>query len=395
VPFRLLPPLLQLGIFRTVYSSMGAASAGSLAVGLSVSALGSVMDFGASSAFVNAIASGSTDEAPATVSAWIARRLAPGVALLAVTFAALISMPRVPFTAWCVLAGLIAAVAGAATLPIERHCYALHDYARLDQSALVGCSTAFGLAVFASAMQGPVQPLLMVTTALGARPGIRILMWRRATAPSRLPFDPSSRTARHYLALSIIATASFAIDPLVAALVGTTSDAGSVSLISQIFLPVTMIGVLISQRVWPEFAKLSAEGNRSEIHKSYGRATRQIVLFAGILTAVLIPVSPIIGRLISSGRAHSLPMLAAVTGVWAFVYCWGNFLGQVYAGLGDLAFITRLSAVMCGCNVASSVILGRAFGPIGVVAGSVVSYVPIVLVPSLWRLRRLTSSEAG
>jgi O-antigen/teichoic acid export membrane protein len=390
IAFRVVPSVSSFAVLAAAYRWLGAERAGSVAVGLAVAMFAQVADLGASGGYVNEVAAGSTTP-PAEVTRWIARRSVPVALVLSATAAVLTNALGVDaFTTICVVAGLWSATIAAALLPFERRLYATHDYRSLDWSAIASSIAGLALVVAAGMTHGSPRAGLLAAAAFGIAPIARtLLVWRTdPSPPPRAAYEPDRAAQRSFLLLALIGTLSFSIDPLVAALVSSRSDAADVALISRFLFPVLLIGTIVQQRVWPEVARLSALSDIESLRRFYRSVTRRSVLATGAMVALIVPLTPLLARLTAdrSGLPWSIVIASAI---WTFIYSWGILLGHMFAGLGELRFMSKVGTLVCATNVPVSALLGHRYGAIGVIAGSIVTYVPIAFVPCIVRLRKL------
>jgi putative peptidoglycan lipid II flippase len=149
---------------------------------------------------------------------------------------------------------------------------------------------------------------------------------------------------------------------------GPTGSVVLLSLAQKVALvPSALLALPLSVAVFPQLARAEAIGDRAGFDATLARATRWVLLGAGLGVAGLVSSAPLLGRSLVSLTATTVPAPVLASAIIAFAP--GLF------GLGLLAVLTRgLSAVGAAGRAAAWVVIGWSIG-------SAVALVAVRIVP--------------
>jgi O-antigen/teichoic acid export membrane protein len=368
-------------------------------VATSIGVLLNTLDMGLPAAYVTRVASSAEAPPPIALAHWLAARLAP-ILLTAVGVAALVPhiAPGISgrsATVFMIVTGFT--LIALAFAPFERALYAKERYAHLDRAALVGFGVSAAIVVVGlhQALR-EARSWFFLFGACAPATLTRLACRERGTRRNQRRFRYADLPeAPHYLVTALLGGLAFSIDPLVSLVVGSQQVAVDVAIAARMFSPAVLLGSILGQSAWPAIVRLRSTESSESAVAFYANVTRKVVGATSACVVTTIALSPLIARLLTAHGSRPSVALTGITAVWTIVYCWGNLLGQIHAATSDTRWVMKAGARMTICNVILSVTFGWLYGGAGVVAGSIASYVPLFLVPSLRRIPGLLVAPAS
>ncbi len=155
---------------------------------------------------------------------------------------------------------------------------------------------------------------------------------------------------------------------------------------------------LMFPALWPAYAEAYARQDRTWIRHTFS-ATMKGVLALNVCCAVgLVVLGPVFIRLWAGAAAVPKGALLLVMGLWMVVSGFMSLESCLLAALNRVRGQAVLSVVAAMVNVAISLVLVRRMGAVGVISGTVLAYLLVLVVPqslivrSVWR-RELREHE--
>lgn len=182
--------------------------------------------------------------------------------------------------------------------------------------------------------------------------------------------------------LGVAAIALFTTDPIIAARVTGLGNAGDFSILQK--LVVLLIGVhfTLLMPLWSAYTHAEEQGDWPWIRQSLKRSLVATALLFGLGGVLAVSFHGPVLRL-WTGRPLENTQLVVALAVWAAIYAGINCLSILLNGIGQ---VQRQVVVILFCSIVHiplSILLGRSNGVIGVVWGSVVSILPLIMSNTL------------
>jgi O-antigen/teichoic acid export membrane protein len=148
---------------------------------------------------------------------------------------------------------------------------------------------------------------------------------------------------------------------------------------------------LLFPALWPAYAEAYAKGDYGWIRRTFAMTMAGTIALNLLCVALLLAFGRGLIRIWAGPAAvPSWPLLAAM-GVWALIGGFMTVESCLLAALNRTREQAVLSIVAAGVNIALSLLWVRQIGSLGVIAGTIVSYLAVLVVPqtlivrSVWR----------
>jgi len=154
---------------------------------------------------------------------------------------------------------------------------------------------------------------------------------------------------------------------------------------------VALLPALVFPALWPAYAEAYAKHDYGWIRRTFAMTMTGTVALHALCVSVLLLFGRGLIRLWAGAAAvPGWPLLLAMC-LWALISGFMTVESCLLAALNRTRAQALLSIVAAGVNVALSLLWVRQIGSLGVIAGTIVSYVVVLIVPqtlivrSLWR----------
>ena len=214
---------------------------------------------------------------------------------------------------------------------------------------------------------------------------IRRRHWRVIFIPWQLIIFNVRAVSGSSLLFWVLGTASitlFTADPLIAARVAGIGQAGDFSVIQKIVVLLITIHFTLLTPLWSAYTHAGEKNDWLWIDRSFKRSiviTVFLFVFGGIIAVYL--HGPLLK--IWTGREMSNPTLMASLAIWAAVFAWVNCYSVLLNSLNMISLQTTVVVFCAIAHVFVSFALGRRFGVVGVVWGSTLCLLPLVISNTL------------
>lgn len=155
----------------------------------------------------------------------------------------------------------------------------------------------------------------------------------------------------------------------------------------------TMFQIVASSAVWPAYSEAWARGDIGWIRKTYRRIRWMTIGTLALACAVLIPYGKVIIRIWAGAVAVPSSSLLLLMCIWMALYAITSnqsCLMGATTRVGKQAFWGTLGAA---ANLALTLWWVRTMGTVGVILGTVVSYVVFILLVQMWEVRSVLRTD--
>lgn len=156
---------------------------------------------------------------------------------------------------------------------------------------------------------------------------------------------------------------------------------------------VALVQSLIFPALWPAYAEAYAKHDYGWIRRTFAMTmTGTVALNALCVSGLLLFGRALIRLWAGAAAVPSLPLLLAMC-IWALISGFMTVESCLLAALNRTRAQAVLSIVAAGVNVGLSLLWVRQIGSLGVIAGTIVSYLAVLVVPQTLIVRDLWRNE--
>jgi O-antigen/teichoic acid export membrane protein len=196
------------------------------------------------------------------------------------------------------------------------------------------------------------------------------------------------RLAVLFFALQLAVAISYSSDNLVLARILGPEAVAQYAVPCRLFSLVTIATSFIVSPLWPAYGEALAKQDLFWVRKTL---LRSLTLAAGVSISLGTLLVVFGGRIIHfwvGSAIHTTPLLLAGLGIWSVVLAVSMAVAVFLNGLSIVRFQLLVASLAALSNIALSVYLTHRIGISGVVYGSVLSQIIVVLVPYVLYIRR-------
>ena len=255
------------------------------------------------------------------------------------------------------------------------------------------------LGVFWVTIEGFGVPYLVAVTNGGALFGaitstIAALLKSRYLIPTRSSFSGKEmiwmfRSGGAFLALQIGVTAFTSVDGLVLSSTVGNAQAGEFSILFRMFSVVGVIIGLVMLPFWPAFAKARVNGDMAWVRSVLTRLFTAGLIVVGMLSLALVLAGPAFIPWWTAGAYHPSCRVLIALAAWTALWSLGNITGSFLNAMGAMRFQLLMVSVLVPTALIAKFLAASRFGTVGLLWATVLTYLVIVFVPSLFTIRRL------
>lgn len=211
----------------------------------------------------------------------------------------------------------------------------------------------------------------------------------RVTAITKKGVLSVSRRGLTFLLLGICASVAYQADLVVIARVlGADAVSEYAVPLKLFFIAPTLLGFVLIP-LWPAYSDALATGDVSWVRNALRRSILTGVAFTASVSAALVFLGPrIIHAWVGDTLTPSTTLLVGMA-LWAIVNGIGGPVAMFLNGTDQLRFLVVVTTLMAIVNLGSSIYLTLKIGVAGPVYASVVTQLVIVLIPSMFYIRRI------
>jgi O-antigen/teichoic acid export membrane protein len=149
---------------------------------------------------------------------------------------------------------------------------------------------------------------------------------------------------------------------------------------------------LMIPALWPAYSEAYARGDMLWIRRTYWRVMKITMSVAGLFCLLFVFEGRTIIRYWAGDAAVPSQSLLVVMCVWVLICTLMNNEACVLVAVNEIRLQAWISAISAVINLAITIWLVQRIGTLGVILGTVFSYLLIVIGPQTWRVQRLLRS---
>ncbi len=155
---------------------------------------------------------------------------------------------------------------------------------------------------------------------------------------------------------------------------------------------------LLMPALWPAYSEAIVRGDAAWVRSTYRRTMWATMLFASVFCLALLFVGRPFIRIWASPAAVPSGALLIAMCVWTLICTLMNNEATVLVAANEIRLQTWLSVLAAAVNLLLSILLVQRIGALGVILGTILSYILVLIGPQTWKtisvLNNLESSEA-
>lgn len=159
-----------------------------------------------------------------------------------------------------------------------------------------------------------------------------------------------------------------------------------------------ILQTLLMPALWPAYSEAIVRGDATWVRSTYRQTMWATMLFASAFCLVFLLFGKSFIRIWASPEAVPSEGLLIAMCVWTLISTMMNNEATVLVAANEIRLQTWLSLVAAAVNLFLSILLVQRIGAIGVILGTIVSYVLVLIGPQTWKtidvLRNLKSDES-
>ena len=150
---------------------------------------------------------------------------------------------------------------------------------------------------------------------------------------------------------------------------------------------------LIFPALWPAYTEAYAKGDFTWIRRTFALTLKGTLIFNSLCVTILLLFGRSLIRIWAGSAAVPTPALLLAMGVWTIINGFMSVESCLLAALNRTREQAILSIVAAAVNIFLSLGLVRYIGSLGVIAGTVLSYLIVLVVPQSLIVRRVWKRE--
>lgn len=150
---------------------------------------------------------------------------------------------------------------------------------------------------------------------------------------------------------------------------------------------------LITPALWPAYAEAYARGDVAWVRKTYWRVMFATLVVTGVFCVLFI----LFGRVIIKHWAGSIAVppqsLIWMMCIWILISTFMNNEACLLAAANEMKLQAWASVAAAAVNLALTIYLVQTIGLIGVIIGTILSYVLVLVGPQTWKIHQILESK--
>jgi O-antigen/teichoic acid export membrane protein len=159
-----------------------------------------------------------------------------------------------------------------------------------------------------------------------------------------------------------------------------------------------ILQTLLMPALWPAYSEAIVRGDAAWVRSTYRRTMWATMLFASACCLIFLLIGRSFIRIWAGPAAVPSEGLLIAMCVWTLIGTMMNNEATVLVAANEIRLQTALSLVAAPVNLCLSIFLVRRIGAIGVILGTIVSYILVLIGPQTWKtidvLKNLKSDES-
>lgn len=189
------------------------------------------------------------------------------------------------------------------------------------------------------------------------------------------------RTGSLFLVLQLAGAIAFSADNVVIAQVLGAEAVAQYAVPARLFSVINLLSSFIVGPLWPAYGEALARNDRSWVEKTLFRSVRVLTALSIAIGGTLLAVAPTLLRLWVGPQIHPSAILLIGLASWSVICALSVPVAILLNAATVVRFQVVASSVGCLGNILLSVWLTRRLGVSGVIYGSIISQLLLVLVP--------------
>jgi O-antigen/teichoic acid export membrane protein len=192
-----------------------------------------------------------------------------------------------------------------------------------------------------------------------------------------------------FFVLQLAVAVAYQSDVVVAAQIIGPAAAAEYSVTLRLFFLVPMLLSMVFLPLWPAYGEAIARGDLAWVRRTLRRTTALGVAATTGSSAFLV----LAGREVLRawlGPVFDPPfMMLLGMGLWAIVNTAFSSIAMLLNGATVVRFQVVVASIMAATSIVASIMLARQFGVTGIIWGTLLAYLAVAAVPTLWYLPRV------
>jgi O-antigen/teichoic acid export membrane protein len=206
---------------------------------------------------------------------------------------------------------------------------------------------------------------------------------------------PLLKTGSLFVVLQLSGLAAYQLDNFVIAQIMGAAAVPEYAIPAKIFtLAPTFLSYALMP-LWPAYRESLARGDGAWVRRTLRRSIILAALINIPVSLVLVVTGPFLLHLWVGSAVHPTLLLLVGLGTWTIMNTLSGPFAMLLNGANIVGFQATCSILMAIANVAISIYLVQRIGVSGAVYGSVISQAFLILLPSIWYVRRLLRRLPG
>ncbi len=159
-----------------------------------------------------------------------------------------------------------------------------------------------------------------------------------------------------------------------------------------------VLQTLLTPALWPAYSEAIVRGDSSWVRLTYRRTMLVTMLFASICCLIFLSTGRTLIRLWAGSAAMPSEGLLIAMCVWVLISTLMNNEATLLVAANEIRLQTWLALIAAALNIFLSIVLVQKIGSVGVILGTILSYVLILIGPQTWKtivvLNNLESSKS-
>jgi O-antigen/teichoic acid export membrane protein len=150
---------------------------------------------------------------------------------------------------------------------------------------------------------------------------------------------------------------------------------------------------LMLPAVWPAYSEAFARGDMAWVRRAYGRLMKLTTLTTGGACLLLMLFGQTMIRHWAGSAAVPSHSLVIAMCVWVMISTIANNEACLLVATSNTRLQAKIGIAAAGINLACTIWLVQRIGVLGVILGTIISYLIVVIGPQTWKTRQLLSAS--
>lgn len=214
--------------------------------------------------------------------------------------------------------------------------------------------------------------------------------------PRRISLSVSRRlmhSGSGFFLLQLAGLAAFSSDNLVIAHFAGPAEVTPYSITWRLVGYAAVLQSLLTPSLWPAYSEAYVRGDMSWIRKTYSYVMKLTVSTTGVCCALFLVLGRTVIRYWAGNAAVPSQFLLMVMCIWVMISAVMSNQACLLAAANEISLQAWLGVTAAALNLASTIWLVQRIGALGVILGTVLSYIIVVVGPQTWKVAQLLKSQ--